>query len=334
MATISEIAKAAGVGVGTVSRYLNNEPHVSEPKQKKIQAAIDELHYTPSAIATQLRSQTTKNIGFLVSRITNPFLAELFDAVETNLKARGYQVLVSQTHDDPTAEKRFLDQIKTHQLDGVIMASVEDADLVRQIAAEYPNSIVLLNEEIEDAAIKQVTLDHYQATLNGLNYLYQQGHRRIAYATGGDFPSLRHGQSRTQAYQDFYTAHQLTIDPNLIYPKRHGLKDGQMIGETIAQLNRAQRPDAIFTNSDEVAMGVIAAVQAAGLRVPEDLAVVGYDDQPMAQFAPVPLTTIKQPVRAMAEQAVALLLQGLNAEAEPVASKRDLQLTLVIRKSA
>jgi len=333
MATISEIAKTAGVGVGTVSRYLNNEPHVSEPKKRKIQAAIDELHYTPSAIAAQLRSKTTKNIGFLVSRVTNPFLAALFDAVETDLKSHGYQVFVSQTHDDPSAEQRFLEQIKTHQLDGVIMASVENAELVQQMADEFPDSIVLLNEQIAHPGIRQVTLDHYQATLNGLEYLYQTGRRHIAYATGGDYPSHRHGQSRTQAYQDFHASYHLSIDSKLVFAKKHSLADGTLIGKTIADMSQAERPDAIFTNSDEVAIGVIAAVQAAGLRVPEDLAVMGYDDQPMAQFAAVPLTTIHQPVTAMAQQAVALLLAGLDAETQPVDSEST-QLKLVIRKSA
>lgn len=116
MATIKEIAKKAGVGVGTVSRYLNDHPYVSEDKRKKIQAAIDELDYTPSAIATQLRSQSTKNIGVLVSRLANPFFAELFDAIERKLNLYGYQVLVSQTHDDSAAEQRFLDQLKTIKL--------------------------------------------------------------------------------------------------------------------------------------------------------------------------------------------------------------------------
>lgn len=108
MATISEIAKAAGVGVTTVSRYLNHHPYISAEKRARIEKAIHQLGYTPSAAATSLRAQATGNIGVLVSRVTNPFFAGLFDAIERELHAHGYQVMITQTYDDPEAEERFL----------------------------------------------------------------------------------------------------------------------------------------------------------------------------------------------------------------------------------
>lgn len=185
MATISEIAKAAGVGVGTVSRYLNHRDTVSAAKQKQIQTAIEQLHYTPNAIASQLRAQSTNNIGVLVSRISNPFFAQLFDALERELHRYGFQVMVMRTHDDPEAERRFLDQLKQQQVDGVILASVENSDLLAQLAPTYAKQMVLLNEESLQVALPTVSLNHYQATWDALNYLYDQGHRRISYATGG-----------------------------------------------------------------------------------------------------------------------------------------------------
>ncbi|PMD67924.1 LacI family DNA-binding transcriptional regulator [Companilactobacillus nuruki] len=334
MATIKEIAKKAGVGVGTVSRYLNNHPYVSDDKRIKIKKAIDELNYTPSAIATQLRSNSTKNIGVLVSRFANPFFAELFDAIERKLNQFGYQVLVSQTHDDSAAEQRFLDQLKNKQVDGVILASVENHQLVEKFAKSYPNKIVLLNEENKDNNIPSIVLNHYQATMNGLEYLYQKGHRNFSYITGGDYDNKHHGYSRTKAFQDFLKTHQLSINNKWVFSQQHTALDGQKIAQDL-MIDSRKLPDAVFTNSDEVAIGLINELQKNGIHVPKDIAIVGYDDQPFARFAEVPLTTIRQPINAMANKAVDILLKNLtDSNIDENITEQDLKLKLIIRKSA
>lgn len=335
MATIKEIAQKAGVGVGTVSRYLNHHPYVSEDKQAKIRAAIDELDYTPSAIATQLRSQSTKNVGVLVSRLTNPFFAELFDAIERKLNLYGYQVLVSQTHDDSAAEQRFLDQLRNQQVDGVILASVENHELVRSFAQTYPQKVVLLNEENKYANIQSVTLNHYQATFDALDYLYSNGHRHFAYITGGNYSVKSPGYSRTKAFQDFSKKYQLSINQDWLFSQKHTAKDGQKIANKLIKNYKNALPDAIFTNSDEVAIGLIDEFQKNNISIPKDVAVIGYDDQPFARFAAVPLTTIRQPINAMANQAVNLLLRSLTGQSIPEnITSEDLKLKLIVRKSA
>ena len=206
MATISEIAAAAGVGVTTVSRYLNHHPYISADKKARIEAAIKTLGYTPSAAATSLRAQATGNIGVLVSRVTNPFFAGLFDAIERTLHAHGYQVMISQTYDDPDAEERFLNQLKSRELDGVILASVEAPARVAAVAKAFPGRVVVVNADVQIPNAKSLVLPHYQATRDALDYLFAQGHRRFAYMTGGAIKSARHGQSRTQAFFDFMQA--------------------------------------------------------------------------------------------------------------------------------
>ena len=332
--TISEIAKKAGVGVGTVSRYLNNQPHVSESKKDRIKQAIKDLDYTPSAIAAQLRSKSTKNIGFLVSRISNPFLANLFDMCETRLNELGYQVFVTQTHDDSSAEQRFLEKLKTHQVDGVIMASVENESLVADMAQEYADKIVVFNEHIDNSNLKCVVLDHYQATYDALQYLYGKGKRHIAYATGGEYNDSSHGQSRTRAYKDFCQQYQLEIEPEYIYTKAHTINDGIEIGKQIGKIPAKNQPDAVFANSDEVAIGLIDSLRKQQIKVPEDIAIVGYDDQPMAEFSEIPLTTIQQPIQEMADLAIALLMQGLASNKQEQKENEKLALRLIVRASA
>ncbi|KMO48193.1 LacI family DNA-binding transcriptional regulator [Lacticaseibacillus rhamnosus] len=333
MATISEIAAAAGVGVTTVSRYLNHHPYISADKKARIEAAIKTLGYTPSAAATSLRAQATGNIGVLVSRVTNPFFAGLFDAIERTLHAHGYQVMISQTYDDPDAEERFLNQLKSRELDGVILASVEAPARVATVAKAFPGRVVVVNADVQIPNAKSLVLPHYQATRDALDYLFAQGHRRFAYMTGGAIKSARHGQSRTQAFFDFMQARGLPVEPAWLFEQVHTATEGQTLGRQIAALAPAKRPDAIFTNSDEVAVGVVDSLVAANIAVPDDIAVMGYDDQPFAPFARVPLTTVHQPVAEMAQVATDLLLSGLG-RGEPAATLEPLTLTLKIRQSA
>ncbi|WP_416353536.1 LacI family DNA-binding transcriptional regulator [Agrilactobacillus fermenti] len=332
MTNIAEIAKRAGVGTTTVSRYLNNRPYVSAEKKQRIEQAIKALDYTPSAIATQLRVQATKNIGVLVSRITNPFFTALFDALERSLHEYGYQVMVMQTYDDAQAEARFLDKLKSQQLDGVILASVEDVSAIRRIAEDYPGRIVLLNEAVRIPGVQSIILDHRQATLMGLNYLAQQGHPQIAYVTGGSFYKSSHGADRNEAYRAYLKQRRLPLNKKWIFEHQHTVSDGQQLAQALIAQPKEVWPDAYFTNSDEVALGMIAELLKHHIKVPKDIAIMGYDDQPLAAYLPVPLTTIRQPIKAMAEVAVVDLLQGLKQKVHPVAVEP--QLKLIVRQSA
>ncbi|OAU82679.1 LacI family transcriptional regulator, partial [Lacticaseibacillus rhamnosus] len=245
----------------------------------------------------------------------------------------GYQVMISQTYDDPDAEGRFLNQLKSRELDGVILASVEAPARVAAVAKAFPGRVVVVNADVQIPNAKSLVLPHYQATRDALDYLFAQGHRHFAYMTGGAIKSARHGQSRTQAFFDFMQARGLPVEPAWLFEQVHSATEGQTLGRQIAALAPAKRPDAIFTNSDEVAVGVVDSLVAANIAVPDDMAVMGYDDQPFAPFARVPLTTVHQPVAEMAQVATDLLLAGLG-RGEPAATLEPLTLTLKIRQSA
>lgn len=191
----------------------------------------------------------------------------------------------------------------------------------------------MVNADVQIPNAKSLVLPHYQATRDALDYLFAQGHRRFAYMTGGAIKSARHGQSRTQAFFDFMQARGLPVEPAWLFEQVHTATEGQTLGRQIAALAPAKRPDAIFTNSDEVAVGVIDSLVTANIAVPDDIAVMGYDDQPFAPFARVPLTTVHQPVAEMAQVATDLLLAGLG-RGEPAATLEPLTLTLKIRQSA
>lgn len=330
MTTISEIAKEAGLGTTTVSRYLNNKPYVSEEKRKKIEAAIKKLDYTPNIVAKQLRTNQTKQIGVLVSRITNPFFAELFDSIERILHKYGYNAMIMQTYDDEKVERHFLSMLDSHEVDAIMLASIENKDYILKMAKKFPGKIILVNETILELSKDSVSLDHYSAVKEGLEYFYQNDRRKIAYVTGGSFTGKAHGSKRTQAFLDFMQAKALSINTDWIFENYHSIDDGEQLAEKI--INLIDRPNAIFTNSDEVALGLIARLKKNNINVPKQIAIMGYDDQPVSKYALVPISTIHQPVKELAHASVKKLLNNLKINNDIKVG--SLKLKIVIRQSA
>lgn len=330
MTTISEIAKEAGLGTTTVSRYLNHHPYVSKEKQEKIEAAIKKLNYIPNRAAKQLRTHKTNQIGVLVSRITNPFFAELFNVIERTLHKYGYNVLIMQTYDDTQVERHFLNMLESHEVDAIMLASVEQKEQVLKMAQKFPRKVILVNEDFPAMKNDVITLDHYHAVLKGLNYLNKKGRKKIAYITGGSFTGTSHGATRTQAFLDFMQQNQLPINSNWIFEHYHTVNDGKNLAKQMMALEN--KPNAIFTNSDEVALGLIAEFTKKGVKIPEEISIMGYDDQPFSQYALIPITTIHQPVINLAKAAVKKLLENLNINNN--IKIENLSLDLVIRQSA
>lgn len=332
MATIKDVAHHAGLSVSTVSRYLNNHPYISEEKKARIRKAMDELDYVPSAIATQLRSHKATTIGVLVSRITNPFFAYLIDAIEREAKANHYRVLIMQTYDDEHAELKMLEMLRQKLIDGLILCSVENKRETIESYREY-GPIVLCNEPMAGSALPQIITDQTKITYEAIRYLLSKGYSQIAYCTGGDFSDKGHGSARNNGFKQAMAEAGLGIRADWVFKHVHTLEDGIQIGKTILAMPEADRPDALFTGSDEVASGVIQFFLSKGKRVPQDLAVMGFDNQPFSAMLAVPLTTVEQPVKALGLEATQLLLHQLRNE--PYQIKRDkLQLKLVIRESA
>lgn len=331
MATIKDVAKKAGLSVSTVSRYLNNHPYISDDKREKIRKAMVELNYTPSSVATQLRSKKGTMIGILVSRITNPFFSYLVDSIERQVKLHGYNVLIMQTYDDKNAEIRMLEMLKQQVLAGLIMCSVEGDPAVIESYREF-GPIVLCNEQIPSTTIPQVYTNQEKATYDAINFLIKKGYRKISYCTGGSLTQGGHGNARTRGFEKAITENQLQMKIDWIFKQVHTIKDGQEIAKKILALPPENRPDAIFTSSDEVASGILQIMMGAGKKIPEDLAIMGFDNQPFTAMLTVPLTTISQPVEALGKEATNLLmahLDGINYQID----HSELNLELIIRES-
>ncbi|WP_207942471.1 hypothetical protein DOK78_000896 [Enterococcus sp. DIV2402] len=331
MATIKDVAKRANLSVSTVSRYLNNHPYVSEERKKRIKEAMEELNYTPSSIATQLRSKKGTMVGILVSRITNPFFSYLVDAIEKQAKQQGYNVLIMQTYDDQTAEMKMLEMLKQQVITGLIMCSVEGDFKVIESYQEH-GPIVFCNEKISEANIPSVVTNQSQATYEAIQFLIQKGYHKIAYCTGGTLTTKGHGKERTQGFERALLENSLPFKKEWVFQQVHTIADGRKVAQQLITLPKEQRPDAIFTNSDEVAMGVLESFKDGGYNIPEDIAIMGFDNQPVTSLLSVPLTTIEQPVEALGVEATKLLISLIEATNYQI-DQSQLQLSLIQRAS-
>jgi len=330
MATINDVAKLSGLSKTTVSRVINGSPLVKPEKRARVLQAMKDLGYTPNPSARRLRGSITTTIGVLVPRLTNPFFAGLVDTIEREAQRYGYRVLISQSNEEAEKEKTFLDLLKTKQIDGVILTSVINdwSDVVPYLSY---GPIVLCNEQIDQTDIPVIRPDQEYGAYLGAQHLVNKGHERIGYCTGGDFSPTSKGRDRNQGFKSALREADVTLNPNWVFTHRHTIEDGKVVFQEWSRLR--ERPSAIFANSDEVACGIILAAKETGIRIPEDLAVIGFDDQPIAQIIDPPLTTIHQPVQGMGQRAVLSLLRQLSPEESEIKDLFPLDMELVVRQS-
>ncbi len=327
MANISDVVRLSGVSKSTVSRVINNFPHVSEEKKARVLKAIQELNYMPNPSARKLRGQVTTTIGVIVPRIVNPFFSYLVDAIEKAAYHHGYQTLICQSNEDKEKELAFLRLLKTRQIDGVIMTSIEnDWEIIEPLNELGP--IVLCNEYLTKANVSTVRLDQFRGAYLGVQHLIERGHRKIAYCTGGLFSEFGKDADRNRGYQKALKEAGIPINPSWILVNQHSIEDGKNAMEII--LSMQDRPTAVFTGSDEIASGLMVSAKSHGLKIPDDLAIIGFDDQPIAELLDPPLTTIRQPIQQMGEMAIEVLLKHLN-DPERSVNTVELPIELIVR---
>lgn len=329
MANISDVVRLSGVSKSTVSRVINNYPHISKEKKELVLKAMVELGYTPNLSARKLRGQLTTTIGVIVPRIVNPFFSYLVDAIEKVGYHNGCQTLICQSNEDKEKELTFLNLLKTKQADGIILASIENDWEVIEPFTEY-GPIVLCNEYVNNAEVPMIRLDQYKGAYMGVKHLIERGHRKIAYCTGGLFTEFGKDKDRNRGYQKALEEAGIKVNPNWILVNQHTIEDGKQVLKQILEMN--DRPTAVFTGSDEIAGGLMTAAKEHGISIPDDLAIIGFDNQPIAEMLDPGLTTIHQPVDLMGKMAMEVLMQMLN-DPDIVPAIYELPIELVIRKT-
>jgi LacI family transcriptional regulator len=330
-ATIVDVARHAGVSTTAVSKVLRNAYGASPQMQERVRAAIDELGYRPSAAARGMRGQTY-TIGVMLPDIRNPFFADILDGIAEQLTGTDYQVLMAPCCNDEAGEARVTDAMIDRSMDGVILiAPVSSRKQLRNVARTVPTVVVGRHGHSPD--YDSVTDDDFTGAGLVVAHLAGLGHRRIAHIEHLETDPVRLREMpnavRADGYRHAMQAHGLDAETDVAsttYTQQGGYLGAQQL------LARRHRPTAVFAGADIVAMGVLDALMEAGLSVPDDVSVAGYDDTVFAAFGPISLTTVDQAGHQMGANAARLLMDRIGDRARPTAQVK-LSPTLVTRRT-
>ena len=331
MATIGDIAAKAGVGVGTVSRVLNKNPSVSDRTRARVLAVMQELDYHPSHLAQGLSRGSTWTVGVIAPLFTQPSVVERLRGIVKSLRTSHYDLVLFNV-DSPTQRTEYLQTLVGRgRADGFIIISLPLQ--VDEMARFRQAAIPLVLVDVAHDGLPSVVIDNVAGGAMAAQHLLNLGHRRIAFV--GDQPRNAYGFTASRdRFQGFLqTLKAAGINPPLEYCKG-GQHDRHIAHRlTTELLALAERPTAIFAASDTQALGVIEAVQAAGLRIPDDLSIIGFDDIEVAPY--VGLTTIRQPLHMSGERGTLLLLDALRDGVAEIPSvlHEVLPLELIVRRT-
>lgn len=307
--TIREVAAAAGVSTSTVSRVLNGRQNASSSKSaQRVREVAERLGYSPDVFAAGLRRSGSKTVGVLVPRLTDYVMAALFEEVAAACAQRGYFTVVATTADDSQAARKAAKTLLQRRVDGLVLTTVRDDDNFAEELRQQnvPHVLVLRTDGISPSAVGDDHLGGYLAA----RHLLDLGHRDIGFVAGPIYASSARG--RVEGFQAALEEAGIEPDASRIRPSAFSMESGEQVGKAL--LTQEPRPTAIFAVNDHTAVGVLAAAHGLGLRVPEDLSVIGYNDTPLASRLPVPLTSVRTPFRQIASDAVELLLNESTGE--------------------
>ena len=305
--SIREVAAHAGVSVATVSNVLNRPEIVAQPTRDRVHASIRELGFVRNESARQLRAGRSRTIGLVVLDVANPFFTDLARGVEDEANKAGFSVILCNSDDQERKEKRYLELLEEHRVQGVLITPVAGASsrLARLQRRGIP--VVLVDSRSPSRGQCSVAVDDVLGGDLAMSYLLTAGHERIAYISGP--PAIRQVADRHEgALRALRRAGRPVEDLHVIDAGALNVGAGQKAGAEIAAMPARDRPAAVFCANDLIALGVLQEMTRNRIRVPEDISIVGYDDIDFAAAAAVPLTSVRRPRQQLGHTAARLLL--------------------------
>lgn len=310
LTVLRDVARKAGVSISTVSLALRADPRIKESTRKRVLAAAADLGYRPNGLARDLKAGRTGMISVLIHDLGGPFYSELLRGVQARTLELGYTTIVGCTaggHGRPLT--RLLIENRS---DGAILldASISEELLSSIASASFP--IVVLDRIVEHPFVYLVTCDHEAGAYMATEHLIQSGYRHIAFVSG--LQTSLHSKLRYQGYLRALSENAITMNPAYLYHGTYTEESGYTIGLGIAQSKN--RPEAVFAANDEMAIGILRAVKECGLKVPDDLAIVGFDDAMITQYLTPPLTTVRQPMYQLGVEATQTLVAAIHGDVD------------------
>lgn len=330
--TIKDIAEKVEVSFATVSRALNNRPEVKEETRQKVLEAAKEMGYRPNKIARSLVTKRSQCLGLIVPDIMNPFFAELAQGVDEAATAKGYNVYLCSTNWSEKKELTYLNLLDGRQTDGIILASARDEGTNVEKFIERKLPLVVVNSLFREFGCHQVMIDNVRGGYLAAEHLIGLGHERIGFMGG-----LQHVKATIDRLAGLRAALKdegLALDESFISFGAYSWESGYRRTKKLLKEKKGELPTAIFAGNDIVALGVMQAADERGLKVPEQLALVGFDDIAFSAYPKVQLTTVSQQKKYLGECAVKIILDQLDQDPDsPDKERLVLQPSLVIRKT-
>lgn len=325
--SIKDIARLARVSHSTVSRALQNSPLVNAETAEKIRQIAHESGYRASAVARGLVTQRTRTIGLVVTTVADPFASEVASGVEQAANDRGYAVFLAASNADPEGEKKVVQSFAERRVDGIIVTSSRVGALYLPLLSEMMVPIVLVNDQHPGAFAHSVMIGNLEGSREAARHLVRLGHRRIAYL--GDKFGYQSETERLGGYREALEAADIPFLPELVV---HG--DGKPEAAMRAMdklLALPNRLTAVCCYNDMSALGAMRSIRLHGLRVPEDISVVGFDDLFLASYTQPTLTTVRQPMCRMGQLAMESLFKLMSGEESAIRIKVEAEL--IVRES-
>lgn len=327
-ATMKDVAQKANVSTATVSRALMNPDKVSQSTRNRVEQAALEVGYLPQSLGRNMKRNESRTILVIVPDICDPFFSEIIRGIEVTAAKQEYLVLIGDCAHQNRQEKTFIDLIITKQIDGMLLLGSRlpfDAGVEEQ--RNLP-PMVMANEFAPELELPTVHIDNLTAAFNAVNYLRELGHRHIACIAGPEEMPLCH--YRLQGYVQALRRSGITVDPHYIARGNFTYEAGARALEQLLAL--PVPPTALFCHSDIMALGALSLAKRRGLKVPEDLSIVGFDNISLSEFCDPPLTTVAQPRFDIGREAMLLLLDQLHGH-NVNSGSRLLDCELIIRGS-
>jgi DNA-binding LacI/PurR family transcriptional regulator len=309
--TLAEIAQAANVSVSTVSRALSNKDYpLKEENRQRIRKLAEEMGYKPNLVARSLQSNRSHLVGVIVDRMQSPFAAATVQGIQDGLRSAGYSISIAYSNRDQKLAIEAINSFYSRQVDGIVILNSWLHTYNDPILALQDRPFVFVNRLFNTCLQNCVGPgDRYGAQL-ATQHLVDLGHRRIAYING--MPDWIEAQNRLEGYREVLLKNGIPIDETLIKDGDWGVESGYQATKELLALD--EKPTAIFASNDIMALGAYYAIQEAGLKIPADIAIVGYDDRDFAAWIRPPLTTVRMPSYEMGQAAARLLLQQFAGE--------------------
>ncbi|MDN3679824.1 HTH-type transcriptional repressor PurR [Vibrio tapetis subsp. quintayensis] len=309
MATIKDVARIAGVSTTTVSHVINKTRFVAEATQERVNKAVEELNYAPSAVARSLKCNTTRTIGMLVTQSTNPFFAEVVDGVESYCYRQGYTLILCNTGGIYEKQRDYIRMLAEKRVDGIlVMCSDLTEELRRMLDSHADIPKVIMDWGPESSHADKIIDNSEEGGYLATKYLIDHGHTNIA-CLSGHLDKLACIE-RIAGYKRALTEADINFNDNLVIEGNFECDMAVVAADKIIAME--QRPTAVFCFNDTMALGLLSRLQEKGIRVPEDVSVIGYDNIEMSGYFSPPLTTVHQPKRRVGKTAFEILLERIK----------------------